>query len=107
MSYIGNIYIYMQILIDCKTNMKVRNYLNLLFKKNFISINKPTIVPHNNAAIIDHIDFLNNDMSSWIITADISDHFPVFLISENLILNSSNELIHLTKQEINDKSSLF
>ena len=46
-------------------------------------------------------------MSSWIITADISDHFPVFLISENLILNSSSELMHLTKQEINDKSSLF
>ena len=37
----------------------------------------------NNATIIDHINtnnFLNNDMHSRIIKADISDHFPIFLI---------------------------
>ena len=94
-------------LIDYKTNIKVKNYLNLLFQKNFIPvINKPTRVSRNNATIIDHINtnhFLNNYMHSGIISADISDHFPMFLISKDLMLDSSNEPIHITKRETNDK----
>ena len=44
-------------LIDCETKIKVKNYLNLLFKKNVILvINKPARVSRNNAAIIDHIN---------------------------------------------------
>ena len=43
-------------------------------------------------------------MHSGIITADISDHFPIFLISKDLMLDSSNEQIHITKRAINDKS---
>ena len=50
---------------------------------------------------------LNNYMHSRIITADISDHFPIFLISKDLILDSSNEPIHITKREINDKSIAY
>ena len=44
-------------LIDYKTNIKVKNYLNLLFQKNIIPvINKPARVSRNNATIIDHIN---------------------------------------------------
>ena len=43
-------------------------------------------------------------MHSAIIAADISDHFPIFLISKDLMLDSSNERIHITKREINNKS---
>ena len=39
-------------------------------------------------------------MHSGIITADISDHF-------DLMLDSSNEPVHITKREINDKSSAY
>ena len=40
-------------LIDYETNIKVKNYLNLLFQKNFIpAINKPTRVSRNNATTI-------------------------------------------------------
>ena len=46
-------------------------------------------------------------MHSGIITADISDHFPIFLISKDLMLDSSNEPIHITKREINDKSTAY
>ena len=42
-------------------------------------------------------------MNSRIKTVDISNDFPVFLISKNLILDSSNEPIHITKREVNDK----
>ena len=71
-------------LIDFETYNKVKNYLNLLFQKAFISaINKPTRVSLNNATVIDHINtnhLINNDMHSEIITVDISDHIPIFLI---------------------------
>ena len=74
-------------------NIKVKNYLNLLFQKNFIPvINKPTRASRNNATIIDHINinhFLNNDIHSGIMTADISDHFPIFLISKDLMLDAN------------------
>ena len=93
------------------TNIKVKNYLSLLFQKNFIPvINKITKVSRNNATIIDHINtnhFLNNGMYSGIITADISDHFPFFLISKDLMLFSRNEPIHITKREINDNSIAY
>ena len=98
-------------LIDYETNIKVKNYLNLLFQKNFVPvINKPTRLSCNNATIIDHINtnrFLNNYLHSGIITADISGHFPIFLISKDLMLDSRNEPIHTTKREINDKSIAY
>ena len=91
-------------LIDYETNIKVKNYLKLLFQKNFIPVtNKPKRVSRNNATIIDHINishFLNNYMHSGIITADFSDHFPIFLNSKDLMLDSSNEPMHITKREI-------
>ena len=46
-------------------------------------------------------------MHSGIITADISDHFPIFLISKDLMLDSSNEPTHIRKREINDKSTAY
>ena len=44
---------------------------------------------------------------SGIITADISDHFPIFLISKDLTLDSSTEPMHITRREVNDKSIAF
>ena len=41
-------------------------------------------------------------MHPGIITDD-SDYFPIFLISKHLMLDSSNEPIHITKREVNDK----
>ena len=38
-------------LIDYETNIRVKNYLNLLFQKNY-SRHKPTRVSRNNATII-------------------------------------------------------
>ena len=46
-------------------------------------------------------------MHFGIITANISDHFPIFLISKDLMLDSSNEPIHITKRELNDKSVAY
>ena len=61
-------------LIDYKTNIKVKNYLNQLFRKNVTLVkNKPKRVSRNNVTIIDHIStnyFLNNDIHSGITTAN-------------------------------------
>ena len=46
-------------------------------------------------------------MHSGIITTDISDHFHLFLISRDLILDFSNEPIHITKRKTNDKSIVY
>ena len=46
-------------------------------------------------------------MHSGIVTADVLDHFPLFLISKDLMLDSRNEPIHITKQEIYDKSIAY
>ena len=46
-------------------------------------------------------------MHSGIVTADILDHFPIFLISKDLMLDSRDEPIHITKQEIYDKSIAY
>ena len=46
-------------------------------------------------------------MHAGIITADIPDHFPIFLISKDLMLDSSNEPIHIPKREIIDTSITY
>ena len=50
---------------------------------------------------------LINDMHSGIIAVYISDQFHTFLNSKELTLDSSNELIHITKQEVNDKCTAY
>ena len=42
----------------------------------------------SDATIVGHINknhFLNNDMYCGIVTADVSDHIPIFLISNDFI----------------------
>ena len=72
-------------LLDYNVNAKVKTYANLLFQKYFIPlISKPTKISKTNATI-DHINtnnFLEIDIKTGILKYDISDHFPVFLISK-------------------------
>ena len=46
-------------------------------------------------------------MYSRIITADISGHVRIFLISKDIMLKISNESIHITKREIKEKSIAY
>ena len=94
-------------LLDYKTNVKVKSYLNLIFAHNFIPlINKPTRISKNNATIIDHIltnTFINENYSSGVIKTDISDHFPVFFVIENDMLRTQKS-IFVFKRDINPLS---
>ena len=46
-------------------------------------------------------------MHSGIMRADISDHFPIFLILKDFMLDSSDEPIHTIKRKMNDKSIAY
>ena len=64
-------------------------------------INKPTRVTNKSITCIDHIyinSFFNHDISSGIIKTDISDHFPVFIIDNDINLKlTSREKKSLAK----------
>ena len=58
-------------------------------------INKPARVSKSNETIIDHDlteSFLNTDCSTGIIKIDISDQFPIFLISDVKISENTNHI---------------
>ena len=68
--------------------MKVKNFVSFAFQNSLIPlINKPTRVTRTNATAIDYIftnAFLNNQIEMEIIKTEISDHFPIFLITHQI-----------------------
>ena len=92
-------------LLDYNTNAKVKSYLNIMFARSFVPlINKPTRISKNNSTIIDHIltnAFINVNYVTGIVKTDISDHFPVFVITETDV--SKTQKSNFTfKRNIND-----
>ena len=98
-------------MIDHRTNRKVKDNLSLIFQNFLIPlINKLTRVTKANATLIDHIltnDFLETASSMGIIKSDISDHFPIFLITSAQYLNNIQNKTIIRKQEINEKSRQY
>ena len=70
--------------LDYDVNEKVKKFLSLTFQHGLLPvINKPTGVTKTTITAIDHINtnsVLSNDIKTGILKADISDHFPIFLI---------------------------
>ena len=98
-------------LIDHRANRKVKDNLSLILQNFLIPlINKLTRVTKANATLIDHIltnDFLETASSMGIIKSDISDHFPIFLITSAQYLNNIQNKTTIRKQEINEKSRQY
>ena len=72
-------------------------------------INTPTRGSKSNATIIDYIltnSFLNTDCFTGIVKTDISDHFPIFVISNEKISENAKH-ITIRKRVINDESILY
>ena len=92
-------------LLDYKSNAKVKSYLNIIFAHSFIPlINKPTRISKNNATVIDHLltnTFINENYLTGIVKTDISDHFPIFFITETDV-NKTRKSNFVFKREIND-----
>ena len=77
---------------------------NTAFSHNFIPIiNKPTRGTNHNATIINHIltTSLNSKIDTGILKVDISDHFPIFFTSKSINVKTSQDLVFVTKRDIN------
>ena len=73
-------------------------------------INKRTRVAKANATLIDHSltnDFLDTVSSTGIVKSDISDHFPIFLITSAQYLDNIQNKTTIRKREINEKSRQY
>ena len=72
-------------MLDHDKSSKVHNFLNLLYKNGMIpTINKPGRVTRKTATEIDYIltnQFINFNFKTGIFKTDISDHFPVCVIT--------------------------
>ena len=92
--------------LDYENNVKVKNFVNFAFQNSLIPlINKPTRVTRTNATAIDHIltnAFLNKQIETGIIKTEISDHFPIFLITDPITSSEiKNKRTLLYKRTIN------
>ena len=98
-------------MLEHSTNTKVKDYLNLTFQNFLIPvINKLTRITKTNATLIDHIltnDFVKINGSRGIAKSDISDHFPIFLITSALFFNNIQNKTTIKKREINEKSKQY
>ena len=94
--------------LDYDKNKKIKNFFDLMFQHGLIPvINKPTRVTRRSASAIDHIvtnSFLNTKIKTGIIQTEVSDHFAIFLISENGNLSHHQDHITIFKRQINDQS---
>ena len=95
-------------LIDYQSNATVRDFVNLIFQHSLVPIvNKPTRVTKNNATLIVYIisnSFMDQENLTGILKTDISDHFPIFTISAEHRLDSSDKKVTVRKRIINADS---
>ena len=87
---------------------KLETFVNLIFQHSLVPIvNKPTSVTKNNATLIDYIitnSFMDQENLTGILKTDISDHFPIFIISVKHRLDSSYKKVAIRKRIINADS---
>ena len=94
--------------LDYANNSKVKGFIDGMFSKGLISvINKPTRVSKHSMTCIDHIytnSFINQDLTTGIIKTDISDHFPVFVIDNNMSSTNYPDMIVKKIRSFNEKN---
>lgn len=91
-------------LLDYDTEPKVHNFLNIMYENLLVpAINKPTRITKNTATCIDNIFFPINFRSkhhSGIVTENISDHLPQFLVVTSLPLITAKQRLIVEKRII-------
>ena len=73
-------------LLYFEQNKKVQNFMNLMFQFRLVpTTNKPTRIIKDTISTIDHVitnSVINNESKAAILTADISDYFPIIYAFE-------------------------
>ncbi|XP_065672061.1 uncharacterized protein LOC136089894 [Hydra vulgaris] len=93
--------------LDYDVNKQTNKFFNFIFQSGYIPIiNKPTRVTSGSATSIDQIitnEFINTKIKTGIFKTDISDHFPIFIISNKCIQPDAYKK-KVTTRIINDTS---
>ena len=74
-------------LLNHDTNSNVSNFLNVFTSENLYPlITHPTRISSNTATLIDNIftNVLNKNIHSGILMEDLSDHLPIFAVTQNV-----------------------
>ena len=73
------------------------DFLDVCFSYSFLPlITRPTRITQSTSSLIDNIftnDIQNNNYYKGIFVSDVSDHYPVFFISQNIVLQAPNNVI--------------
>ncbi|XP_065645688.1 uncharacterized protein LOC136076146 [Hydra vulgaris] len=97
-------------LLNHSSNVNVQYFLNTLIQHDIIpTISKSTRITNTSSTLLDNI-FTNNIhnclLESGIIKTDITDHFPIFLITNNITDNHSALKSTIQMRQINENSLL-
>ena len=80
----------------------------MIYSNNFLPLIKPTRVTHHSATLIDHIytNAPNIGIISKIITADISDHLPIFCMTNTQIHRNNQNIYYSDYSSFNTEAYL-
>ena len=100
-------------LLNYESHNYTADFIDMLYSYSFAPvINRPTRITASTASIIDNI-FTNNqpaliNSSQGILMTDITDHFPVFHISNDIIRspNDVDENTYIVKRSFTDRNKL-
>ena len=95
---------------DYDNNALVKRFLNLMFQSGFLPlIQRAARATRTTATAIDHIitdAILESTMHSGIIKANISDHFPIFVILDNSCYkNKKYKKTKITKRDFSNENT--
>ena len=74
--------------LNCNGHSPTEDHLEMLYLKNFLSfMTKQTRLTYHTATLIDHIctNSFNQQVISGIATIDISNHLPIFCVTDTSI----------------------
>jgi len=98
-------------LLNHTSNLNVQCFLDTLIQHDIIpTINKSTRITKTSSTLLDNIftnNFHNCLLESGIIKTDITDHYPIFSITNNLTLYHSVSKSTKSIRQINENSLLY
>ncbi|XP_065671890.1 uncharacterized protein LOC136089738 [Hydra vulgaris] len=95
-------------LLNHALNSEAKTFIDILLEYNLIpTINKATRVTKKSSTLLDNVitnNFHNSRFKTGIIKTDLTDHFPIFLITESVTLNNATHISTVFMRQINESS---
>nr|XP_047144771.1 uncharacterized protein MAL8P1.12-like [Hydra vulgaris] len=95
-------------LLNHALNSEAKTFIDILLEYNLIpTINKATRITKNSSTLLDNVitnNFHNSRFKNGIINTDLTDHFPIFLITESVTLNNATHKSTVFMRQINENS---